>query len=209
MNLSCFSLFFYMIFAKTSMNEYGIKALDLCLFRTFSAFVVSFLIAYYSRINFTVDKSQHKALWLRSSFGTLGFTTFVFGMKYLPLGIHMILFNTAPFQASLLGWLILHEKPKISELICMLISFVGILIIGLAKPIDSLENAKWIGISCSLCVSVCYALVSVLTRQMQQVHFSLILFYYAIFSCIVLSSILISEALIMGETMSLLNLSWI
>ncbi len=79
------------------MNTYDINGLDLCLFRTFAAFLTSSLIALYLKIPFTVQKSQHKTLWLRSAVGTLGFTTFVFGIKYLPLGIHMILFNTAPF----------------------------------------------------------------------------------------------------------------
>ena len=97
MNLHCLFSFCYQLSAKIAMNTYQINALDLCLFRTLAAFIFSGLIAKLSKISFKVEKSQHKALFLRSAFGTLGFTTFVFGVKYLPLGIHMILFNTAPF----------------------------------------------------------------------------------------------------------------
>ena len=97
MNLHCIFLFAYMVTSKKQMQENNINALDLCLFRTFVAFVVSTAIAVYLKIPFKVAKSEHKALFMRSFIGTIGFTSFLFAVKYLPLGIHMILFNTSPF----------------------------------------------------------------------------------------------------------------
>jgi len=97
MNLHCIFLFAYMVTSKMQMKENGINALDLCLFRTFVAFVVSSVIAVYLKIPFYVKKSERKALFMRSVVGTVGFTSFLFAVKYLPLGIHMILFNTSPF----------------------------------------------------------------------------------------------------------------
>ncbi|MFM7858751.1 MAG: hypothetical protein ACKO96_44220 [Flammeovirgaceae bacterium] len=52
----------------------------------------------------------------------------------LPLGIHSIIFNTAPFQSSLLGLIILKERVQTKELVKILIAFVGVIIIGTAKP---------------------------------------------------------------------------
>jgi drug/metabolite transporter (DMT)-like permease len=97
MNLHCIFLFAYMVTSKMQMKENDINALDLCLFRTFVAFVVSSVIAIYLKIPFYVKKSERKALFMRSVVGTIGFTSFLFAVKYLPLGIHMILFNTSPF----------------------------------------------------------------------------------------------------------------
>lgn len=98
----------------------------------------------------------------------------------------------------------------------MLISFTGVIIIATAKPIDSINNEtysennnKLIGILCSLCVSFCYAIVSVLTRKMQSVHYSIVLFYYAIFSVIALWLILLGESFYNDEPMRVLNLSWL
>lgn len=54
----------------------------------------------------------------------------------------------------------------------------------------------------------CYALVSVLTRKMQAIHFSIVLFYYAIFSVLALSVILVAESVINGEPLRVLTLSW-
>ena len=83
-----------------------------------------------------MPRSAHRDLWIRSAAGTAGFTAFVFAVKLLPLGIHSIVFNTAPFVASLLGWLMLKEKPATLELFLMCISFGGVIIIGTAKPIN-------------------------------------------------------------------------
>lgn len=90
-------IFFYMIAAKIAMNDYGINGLDLCLFRTFVSFAMSGLIALICGVSFRVEKKFHTGLLIRSAVGTLGFTSMVFAVKYLPLGVHTILFNTAPF----------------------------------------------------------------------------------------------------------------
>jgi hypothetical protein len=66
---------------------------------------------------------------------------------------------------------------------------------------------KVIGVICSVTVSMCYALVSVLTRQMQSVHYSIVLFWYAIFSVLVLSGILIAESYWNDEPIRILTMS--
>ena len=65
-----------------------------------------------------------------------------------------------------------------------------------------------IGIACSLTVSFCYAIVSVLTRQMQKIHYSILLFYYALFAAIALWIILVIESFINDETLSIMNFTW-
>jgi drug/metabolite transporter (DMT)-like permease len=46
----------------------------------------------------------------------------------------MVLFNTNPFIASLIGWMMLGEKPQKLDLICMVVCFVGIVIMAVSKP---------------------------------------------------------------------------
>lgn len=205
---------FYMATVKYSIVEHQLDVIDLCLFRTATILVSSAAIALFLGVSFKVYKSSHKALWLRSIIGTLGFTAFVYGIKYLPLGIHTILFNTAPFQASLFGWFLLKEKPSMSELVCMCICFTGVVIIGLAKPISSSTeegvqytdpSTRLIGTVCSLTVSACYALISVLTRQMQNIHFSIVLFYYSVLGVVVLAIWLVGETLYLGQPLRILN----
>lgn len=54
-----------------------------------------------------------------------------FGIKYLPIGIFQILYNTSPFWASLLGYVFLKERIRKIELFAMVFSFFLILIIAL------------------------------------------------------------------------------
>jgi drug/metabolite transporter (DMT)-like permease len=67
---------------------------------------------------------------------------------------------------------------------------------------------KLIGSVFSVTVSVMYALVSNLTRSMQATHYSIVLFYYAIFSVVVLGVGLIAEAWVKQEPMRVLQISF-
>lgn len=93
----------------------------------------------------------------------------------------------------------------------MIVAFTGVLIIASSKPMstsDSASDNKLFGSICSCTVASCYALVSVLTRKMQALHYSIVLFYYAIFSVLALMAILIIESYIKDEPLRILTLSW-
>jgi len=93
----------------------------------------------------------------------------------------------------------------------MVVAFSGVLIIAVSKPLstnDSAAENKIFGSICSCTVASCYALVSVLTRSMQAIHYSIVLFYYAIFSVLALMAILIIESYIKDEPLRILTLSW-
>jgi drug/metabolite transporter (DMT)-like permease len=66
---------------------------------------------------------------------------------------------------------------------------------------------KHVGIACSLSVAVCYAIVAVATRKLQKVHYSIVLWYYAVFSVIALGAFLLGEAYYNGENLRLLTMT--
>jgi drug/metabolite transporter (DMT)-like permease len=74
-------------------------------------------------------------LWMlaRNVMGLIGFTALVYGLKYLPMGLFMIIVNTAPFWATLLGFLFLREGVKWHEAIGMAISFTAIVVLSQLK----------------------------------------------------------------------------
>ena len=122
----------------------------------------------------------------------------------------MILFNTAPFQATLLGYLVLGDKISRNEAICMCVAFLGVLVIALAKPIeqpDGSDQNRSFGILCSLTVSACFAVVNVWTRKMQAVHYSIVLFYYAVLAVPGMLLILWVETEIKDQALRVLTLS--
>lgn len=93
----------------------------------------------------------------------------------------------------------------------MSIAFIGVIIIGVAKPMeqpDDVQNMKYFGIMCSLTVSVAYAIVNVLTRSMQTVHYSIILFYYAVFSQFAMWAVLLIESYYTDKPLRVLAMTW-
>jgi drug/metabolite transporter (DMT)-like permease len=190
----------------------NVKPLDLCLFRTFVAFVVSGLIIQFSPgVTFVVPKSEHKTLFIRSFVGTIGFTSYVYAIQNLSMGLLMILYNTAPFWASLLAWIFLNEVLRLRETLSMVLAFTGVLAIALAKPSTSAQSEngnKLIGCACAITLSLAYAVVSVATRKMQKIHYAVVLFYYAVFSVFVLAAMLCAEALYDGTQIRVLHLEW-
>jgi len=135
----------------------------------------------------------------------------------------MIIFNTAPFWASLLAYLLLSEKLKLFEFIAMVVSFVGIILIAVAKPVadpaaieDPIEGEeglsdsakKLIGVGCVIITAWIYAIVTVQTRMMQGLKASIVLTYYACFAVSSLTIVLLIETWIQGQPLRILTTSW-
>lgn len=54
----------------------------------------------------------------------------------------MIIFNTSPFWASILGYIILKESMKMYEVAAIVVSFGGVVLIALSKPDGNQEAAE-------------------------------------------------------------------
>lgn len=80
-----------------------------------------------------LPKESRKILLLRCCFGTVGFTTLVYGVKILPLFIGQIIYNTSPFWTSILGYYVLNDTVSKIEIICMIGCFLGVISLATAK----------------------------------------------------------------------------
>lgn len=95
----------------------------------------------------------------------------------------------------------------------ILLAFVGVVIIGSAKPAVQTnarvgQGMKLLGLGCSLTMSFCYSLISVLTRKMQKIHYSVVLFYYGVFSVVTLTVALVIESFVKDEPLRFIRMSW-
>lgn len=204
-------MFLYTSALKIAINEKKINQLDICLVRTLVALVFSFLITVVGQKSFFVEPNLRKVLLLRSVLGTIGFTTLTFGVALVPLVVQNSIFNTAPFWATALGYLILNEKIGILEIFAMILSFAAVLTISVSQartelPPEEEQTAhtksgslKFLGCSLIFFVSIIYATVSVLTRKMQSIYFSLVLFYYSCVAFVITFVIVSGECLIKGQ----------
>ena len=116
------------------MNQ-GIRVIDLVFIRVCINFLSSLGTVRYSgkHVINDVPKKYWKLLLVRCIAGTLGFTCLVYSVKAIPLFISIIIFNTTPFIASILGYFVLGDKVSKVEMKLMAGCFIGVLALAMAK----------------------------------------------------------------------------
>ena len=131
------------------------------------------------------------ALYLRCGVGTICFILVMYILKFLPLTIFFMIFQTAPFLTAVISWLWLREVITQYELFAMFGSYLGIAMIGLSQPPSdkdgeiSATNTYTMGILLSLVAAVGLSIVATSTRKLKEIHFGVIQFIYATASTLV------------------------
>jgi drug/metabolite transporter (DMT)-like permease len=144
--------------------------------------------------------------------GTVGFTCLVHSLKMIPLFISTIIINTAPFISSLLAYFTLGDKVTKLEICLMTGCFSGVVALALAKggyfegdEADvalktnevvniTISTSQYIfGMSMMLVTACCFSGVTVMTRKMKEIHFSLLMFHYGAFASTLIGAYLIIE----------------
>ena len=116
------------------MNQ-GVHVMDLVFIRVLMNFIISWgtVRASGKHVIRDVPKEMWGILFVRCCTGTVGFTCLVYSLKTIPLFISIIIFNTAPFITSLMGYIVLGDKVSKLELGLMLGCFTGVISLALAK----------------------------------------------------------------------------
>ena len=129
--------FTYMAISKNIMLT-GVRPFDLMFFRSLVSFTQNLIMTKCNGTEIIGDEirnnaTNRKTLLIRSIAGTIGFSCYVIAISKIPMAICMIIFNTGPFWAILLGCLINKDQPTCMEIACMLFSFVGIIMVSLSQ----------------------------------------------------------------------------
>ena len=112
-----------------------IPAMELVLFRAVgsAAIATTFLI----RKKIPILGNQKGLLLLRAGLGVCAMSLFFTALKYLPLGIAVSLRYTAPIFGVILAWFLLKERIGRWQAICLLIAFLGVLVLrGFSKDLN-------------------------------------------------------------------------
>ncbi len=126
------------------------------------------------------EGSNFKMLMMRSILGFVSWFLHFYSIKFIPLGLISTITNMQPFFTLILGFLILKETLKRLEIINMLASFSGVLIIvtGSSNQKRQSQNETSgmmfiIAVGLSTFSSLLIGLINVLIRAMKKVHWSL------------------------------------
>ena len=109
--------------------------MDLVLVRVLINFITSWGTVYYNKKHIIkdVDPKFWKILWLRCLSGTIGYASYIYCLKFIPLFICSIILGTTPFVASVMGYFFNGDKVSSIELKLMFGAFIGITMLALTK----------------------------------------------------------------------------
>lgn len=177
--ISAFGFAFMNLFVKLSGD---IPAAEKSFFRNFVAIFISYFIMKKNKIPFSTGNGGLKYLILRSAFGTLGIFCNFYAIGKLCISDASMLNKLSPFFAILFSFLMLKEKVKPYQLICIITAFIGALFI-LKPGFDSMSTIPaLIGIIGGACAGFAYTNVRI--ASLHNVPGPFIVFFFSMFSCL-------------------------
>ena len=136
---------------------------ELVFFRSVISFSISAFILRRRKIS--IFGNNKKWLFLRGVAGMFALTLFFFTIQKLPIAIASTLQYLAPIFTLFFASLLLSEKIRKWQWICILIAFVGVILLGISKSssqFTTTDTWKWmiIGIISSALSGLAYVAVN-------------------------------------------------
>ena len=132
--------------------------------------------------------------------GTLTFLGACVGMKILPVTEFVLIISTSPFFTAVLQWVWLSETITWFDVVAMIGSYSGIVILTyFGSDLDpELSGPYLLGVVVSISISFGMSLISVSTRRLKSIDYSVIQFYYGAVSSILIGLIILIQSLNRG-----------
>lgn len=152
-------------------------------FRNFIAMLFALCILLKEHASFRIEKQHLPYLVLRSLFGTLGILCNFYAVDHLLVADASILNKLSPFFAIIFSFLILKEKIKPFQAICVFLAFLGCICIVKPGFTDVSVLPACIGVLGGMGAGIAYTLVRLLGTRGVKGPF--IVFFFSCFSCLV------------------------
>ena len=151
-------------------------------FRNLIAFVFAVSVIWKNHVPVKITKDSIVPLVLRSTAGTIGIFCNFYAVDHLPVADASMLNKLSPFFVVIFSYLILKEKIKWHQSLCILLAFAGSLFV--IKPTgDIFQNpAALVGVMGGLTAGMAYAFVRLCSKK--GVQGSVIVAFFSGFSCL-------------------------
>lgn len=160
----------------------NIPSIEKSFFRNLVALFFSAAILFKNRISVTAGKGNLTLLLIRASFGTLGIFCNFYAVDHLPISDASMLNKLSPFFAIIFSYFILKEKIKPYQAGCLILAFIGALLIVRPGGNDIQMIPALIGALGGLGAGVAYTMVRLLGKR--NVPGAYIVFFFSTFSCL-------------------------
>ena len=192
------------------IGKEGVSVVEFTLFRNvFNLTGASLMCLFFRNIPWKdLPKANRSTMAVRSFIGQLCFACFTFCLQLIPLSLQMILFQTSPFWAGILGFFINKEPIYRFEYFAMLLCFLGVMGIAFSKPTEVDDdgvaividnNNRLYGIALIIFTAWLFAGCGVINRFLKNLHFSTVLFFHGAFGLILITTYILMEHWITGD----------
>ena len=179
--LSAFAFALMSVFIRLAGD---VPSMQKAFFRNAVAVVFSFVILLKNRVPFHPPEKKHWLLLLaRACFGTIGLLCNFYAVDQLSLSDANMLNKMSPFFAIIVSCFLLKERLTAVQGLGVMTAFVGSLFIIKPNPSNMALVPSIVGLVGGFAAGVAYTIVRLLSKK--QVHSSLIVFVFSVFSCLV------------------------
>lgn len=130
---------------------------------------------------------------------------------YAPVSVDFVIFNTNPFWIAILAYMLNGEKMLRVEVIGVILCFLGICVLSFSSvtTVDSTqldgEGSEVIGMACMLVASLLFSMVSISTRRLKDVHYTVISMFHGTIGMTAAMIIIVVRSLIFGYPFTLMS----
>lgn len=186
--LSAFCFACMSLFVRLSGD---LPAIQKSFFRNLIAFFFAVSIIWKNRVPVKVRREAVLPLILRSTAGTIGIFCNFYSVDHLPVADASMLNKLSPFFVVIFSYLLLKEKVRWYQGLCIAVAFVGSLFV--IKPTGDIfqNSAALIGVLGGLTAGMAYAFVRMCSQK--GVQGPVIVAFFSGFSCLVAVPFLIFD----------------
>lgn len=170
---------FMTIFVKLSGD---LPSTQKVLFRNLFSAMITFVVITRNKGSYFGKKENIKLLFLRSLFGTMGMVLYFYSIQNLVSSDANALNKLSTFFLLFFSFVFLKEKVKLNNIIAILIAFTGALFI--IKPSFDIHPAYVSSILAAMSAGAAYTVLRALGKKEE---FYTIVFFFSLFSTIVLT----------------------
>ncbi|MEL6437768.1 MAG: DMT family transporter [Cyanobacteria bacterium J06621_8] len=187
-----------------AVAAYGIPVLEIIAARA----LISLLLSYWDvkRKGISVWGRNRPLLVARGAVGTMALICVYYAVSTLPLADATVLQYTHPAFTSILALIFLRESVKRSTLTCILLSFVGLVVMVRPGTSRAMLGLPTLSLMAALAGAFGSAIAYVLVRRLSQTEDSSVIVFYFPLIALPISLLLLGNNFIVPEFNALLLL---
>lgn len=127
----------------------SITAIDNMFVRVLLIIPAYYGVAKKEKVNlFNIERKNQILLFFRCMTGPFVEVLYYMCLRYTPVGIQILIFNTIPIFVAIFAHFFLREKMSTTKVVCLGISIVGVYLVSMNSPdeefADKYKYCPWI-----------------------------------------------------------------